>query len=180
MTLEELWQLFPIELVPPRPDWDERYVQEAFALTSVLPEGVVLHHIGSTAIPGIWSKPIVDILAEVRSGAFDEAEEALLASGWLLMNREARRLHFNKGYTPAGFAPRVFHLHVVTPGDTPELTFRDRMRAHPEEAKAYEALKLSLWKRFEHNRDGYTDAKTDFIQSALVAEEIRDASPGKD
>ena len=70
----------------------------------------------------------------------------------------------NKGYTPSGFAQKVFHLHVRLWGDNDELYFRDYLREFPAVAKAYEALKLSLWRRFEHDRDGYTEAKGDFIK----------------
>ena len=51
--------------------------------------------------------------------------------------------------------------------EQPEILFRDYLRTHPDDAKAYEALKLSMWKPYEHNRDGYTNAKTDFVQAIL-------------
>lgn len=74
------------------------------------------------------------------------------------------RISFNSGYTPDGFAEKVFHLHLRYAGDNDELYFRDYLREHPKIAKEYEALKLSLWKQFEHDRDAYTDAKTEFIR----------------
>lgn len=73
-------------------------------------------------------------------------------------------MSFNKGYTESGFAERVFHLHLRYAGDNDELYFRDYLREHPGIAKEYEQLKLSLRKRFEHDRDGYTDAKSEFIK----------------
>lgn len=69
----------------------------------------------------------------------------------------------NKGYTPQGFAERVFHIHLRVAGDIDELYFRDYLNAHPEVAKEYERLKLSLWKEYEHDRDGYTAAKSAFV-----------------
>ncbi len=163
MTLEELWQLFPIILTEPNPAWKGWYAEEEALLQAAL-SGVALHHIGSTSVEGIWAKPIVDILALAGPEAdFTALEEAICASGYRCMSREENRLSFNKGYTPEGFAQRVFHLHLRRVGDQDELYFRDYLRAHPEAAKAYETLKLSLWKPFEHNRDGYTAAKTDFI-----------------
>ena len=69
----------------------------------------------------------------------------------------------NKGYTPSGLADRVFHLHIRVLGDNNELYFRDYLLANPTIAKDYETLKLSLWKIFEHNRYGYTEAKSDFV-----------------
>jgi len=71
----------------------------------------------------------------------------------------------NAGYTPEGFADKVYHIHLRYQGDHDELYFRDYLREHTQVAKDYEALKLSLWAQYEHNRDAYTDAKTDFIQT---------------
>ena len=59
----------------------------------------------------------------------------------------------------------MFHLHLRHCGDNAELYFRDYLIEHPDAAKEYEKLKLSLWKEYEHNRDGYTNAKTEFIQA---------------
>lgn len=163
MTLEELWQLFPIILTAPNPAWPLWYEAEAARLGTLLPE-VTLHHIGSTAVRGIWAKPIIDVLALAE----DEADFAVLTrkicdAGYICMSREENRVSFNRGYTPEGFAEKVFHLHLRRKGDADELYFRDYLNAHPDAAKAYETLKLSLWKPFEHDRDGYTAAKTDFI-----------------
>ena len=80
------------------------------------------------------------------------------------MSEDLNRISLNKGYTEQGFAKRVFHLHLRIKGDNDELYFRDYLRANEKIAKEYEDLKLSLWKKFEHNRDGYTNAKTDFIK----------------
>ena len=57
----------------------------------------------------------------------------------------------------------VYHIHLRYTGDNDELYFRDYLNEHPDVAKEYEALKLRLWKQYEHNRDAYTDAKTGFI-----------------
>ena len=64
MTLEELWQLFPIILTAHQPAWMEWYAQEAAFLAKNLPQDVKISHIGSTAVDTIWAKPIVDILVE--------------------------------------------------------------------------------------------------------------------
>ncbi|MDE5867334.1 MAG: GrpB family protein, partial [Anaeroplasmataceae bacterium] len=70
----------------------------------------------------------------------------------------------NKGYTENGFADKVFHLHLRLPNDQDELYFRDYLNAHKEVAKEYEELKIELWKKYEHNRDAYTNAKTEFVK----------------
>ena len=66
---------------------------------------------------------------------------------------------FNKGYTDKGFAEKVFHLHLRYFGDNDELYFRDYMNSYPIFAHKYEILKCSLWKKYQHNRDAYTEAK---------------------
>lgn len=165
MTLEELWQLFPIFLTEHKDYWNDWYEEEKLLLSSILPAEVIISHIGSTAINGIWAKPIVDILIEVpETVGFDVIKNAFVSSGYILMCEEKARLDFNKGYTENGFAEKVFHIHVRRPGDNDEIIFRDYLNAHADVAKEYEKMKLGLWKKFEHNRDGYTDAKTEFIR----------------
>ena len=80
------------------------------------------------------------------------------------MSASDKRMSFNKGYTPEGYAERVFHIHFHLTGDNDEIRFRDYLIAHPDIAKEYEGLKLSLLPRFKHNRDAYTEAKTDFVR----------------
>lgn len=170
MTLEELWALFPIILTEPDPRWAKWYREEEALLRQTLPSAYALriHHIGSTAIRGIWAKPIVDILVEAAPGLpLSGADEPLARAGFRCMSAGAERRSYNKGYTPEGFAEKVFHLHLCHAGEQDELIFRDYLNAHPAEAKAYEALKLSLWKPYEHDRDGYTAAKTDFVQKIM-------------
>jgi GrpB-like predicted nucleotidyltransferase (UPF0157 family) len=77
------------------------------------------------------------------------------------------RLDLCKGYTPQGFADRVFHLHIRYPGDWDEIVFRDFLKQNPEKAQEYAALKIGLQKQFKHNRDAYTKAKGDFIRACV-------------
>ena len=167
MSLEELWQLFPIFLREHQAEWKGWYEEERLRLLSFLPEHQIvrLSHIGSTSVKTGWVKPIVDILLEIPKAA-DMAvmRDLLLQNGYLLMSESEGRMSFNKGYTPSGFAERVFHLHLRYEGDHDELYFRDYLQEYTAVAKDYEKLKLSLWKQYEHNRDAYTDAKTNFIK----------------
>ena len=155
MTLEELWQLFPIILTQPDPRWRQWYAEERALLEPLLPAGTRISHVGSTAIEGIWAKPIVDLLAA--------------QAGYRIMSRSGSRISCNKGYTESGFAERVFHLHLRHAGDHDELYFRDYLNDHPAVAKEYEQLKLSLWKPYEHDRDGYTAAKAAFVACCTQA-----------
>ncbi|NLZ49772.1 MAG: GrpB family protein [Clostridiales bacterium] len=164
MTLEELWRLFPIKLTEHKTYWKYWYMEEEEFLTSFLPKNVQIYHIGSTSIDGIWAKPIIDILLEASLIEHQKIYQLLINNGYLCMNQGKNRMDFNKGYTPNGFAQRVFHLHLRDFGDNEELYFRDYLKENLEVAKEYENLKLSLWKPFEYNRDGYTKMKTDFVK----------------
>lgn len=167
MTLEELWTLFPIFLTEHDENWKEWFAEEQTFLTNTLPleELHAIHHIGSTAINGIWAKPIIDILVEVNSESyFSNFKSLLIKANYLCMSEGKKRLAFNKGYTESGFAQKVYHLHLRLVGDHDELYFRDYLNKYPNIAKEYEALKLSLWKQYAHHRDAYTEMKTTFVK----------------
>jgi len=165
MSLEELWLLFPIFLEEHKACWKEWYWEEERLLKNIFSSGERISHIGSTAIPSIWAKPIVDILVEIQKGRnlFDYKAQ-IINCGYICMWQSENGLSFNKGYTENGFARRVFHLHLKYAGDNNELYFRDYLIEHSEIAKEYEELKLMLWKKYEHNRDAYTNAKTEFVK----------------
>lgn len=169
MTLKELWELFPIVLVPHNPLWKEWAEDEITHLTTDLSHFYPsISHIGSTAIEGIKAKPIIDILVEISPKSdWNKLRGILESSGYIRMSATESRMSFNKGYTTEGYADRVFHVHVHTAGDNDEIFFRNYLRANPEVAKEYENLKLSLLPKFKHNRDGYTEAKTEFIENII-------------
>lgn len=167
MSREELWTLFPIELVAPREAWVAQYERFATRLLPILSKADIrrMSHVGSTAIPSIWAKDIVDVLVEV--GGDSEVEDVarlLEEAGLTRMSEDTGRVSLNLGYTPAGFADEVFHVHVREAGDNDELYFRDYLCDHADVARAYERLKKELWHTFEHDRDAYTDAKGPFIR----------------
>ena len=166
MSLEELWQLFPIFLTRHQSHWDTWYREEAEMLQETIGSKHILRisHIGSTAITDIWAKPIIDILVEISLDSnLYEVKESILNNGYICMSESSTRISFNKGYTENGFKERVFHLHARYAGDNDELYFRDYLNENLPLAKQYESLKLSLWKKYRHNRDAYTDNKTEFI-----------------
>lgn len=166
MSLEELWQLFPIFLTEHQTVWSEWFEEEKSWLKSILQERrtIRISHIGSTSVGTICAKPIIDILIEISADcSMEEIKTALVDNGYICMSREEGRVSFNKGYTPNGFAKKVYHIHLRYVGDNDELYFRDYLLENQNVAKEYEKLKLRLWKEYEHNRDGYTNAKTGFI-----------------
>ena len=166
MTLEELWKLFPIFLVAHDDRWKNSFNEIGKMLNGLLADQPVVRisHIGSTAIQGIRAKNIVDVMAEIpQSADMKDMAQILEQNGFIIMSSGAKRISLNKGYTPNGFADKVYHIHLRFAGDNDELYFRDYLNEHPAVAKEYETLKLRLWKQYEHNRDAYTDAKTDLI-----------------
>lgn len=164
MSLEELWQLFPIFLAEHQECWGQWYAEEETLLKKTIPQSIRINHIGSTAISSIWAKPIIDILVEVPNGFdLESIKDLLIKNGYICMSQNDNRLSFNKGYTENGFAEKVFHLHLRYIKDNDELYFRDYLIEHESIAHEYEKLKLMLWKKFKHNRNGYTNEKTNFV-----------------
>ncbi len=156
-----------IELVDYDNSWPDQFENMAVWLREVM-GGVAtcVAHYGSTSVPGISAKPVIDILVEVTS--FDEARRcmipALKGDSWeywwygdhMIFIKRARRN-----------GPRTHHVHVAPPGHRlwEGLAFRDYLLAHPETAREYSVLKQELAVRFRLNREQYTNAKTTFIRS---------------
>lgn len=169
MTLAELWELFPIVLAAYNPDWSEWANEEILELTALLKDySPIINHIGSTAIPNIQAKPIIDILVELNHDTdWSRIKERMETAGYICMSVSDSRMSFNKGYTPAGYADKVFHIHFHKAGDNDEICFRDYLIAYPEVAKEYEILKLSLLPKYRNDRDGYTEAKSEFVRQTM-------------
>lgn len=172
MTLEELWELFPISLVNHNDDWAQYYAEAQALLSEALADCSVLRisHIGSTAVAGICAKNIVDILLELdpsSGNAMSLMEKAAARAekiGYIRMSGSDRRISLNKGYTPTGFDEKVYHLHIRLAGDNDELYFRDYLNEYPETAAEYERMKFDSQRKYEHDRDAYTNAKTEFVK----------------
>ncbi len=153
------------------PAWPHLFEQERARIAAALAaETVRIEHIGSTAVPGLAAKPILDIAVAVADldAAAPRVIAALESLGYLFRGEYglAGRLYFVRG-TPR----RTHHLHVVTTG-SPHwnhwLQFRDCLRAEPETARQYRELKQALAGRFCENRPAYTESKTEFIESLLA------------
>lgn len=167
LSLEEFGKLFPVFLVAHNDKWNIFYDEMEAFLKIILSECQVerISHIGSTAISGIWAKDIVDVLIEVsKDSDIWNTAKVIEKDGFIRMSTEPNRISFNRGYTKDGFTDKVFHVHLRYTGDNDELYFRDYLNEHTQIAKTYETMKLQLWKSFEHNRDAYTEAKTEFVR----------------
>lgn len=156
-----------VTVVPHDPAWARAFSAEAAAIEAAL-EGVavVLHHIGSTAVPGILAKPVIDLLGEVASlAAVDAATGKLTTLGYeaLGANGIEGRQYFRK-IAPDG--ERTHHLHVFETGSSHverHLAFRDYLRAMPEVARAYSDLKAQLTRVPDSPRDAYIEGKAPFV-----------------
>ncbi len=155
-----------IELVEYDVSWPEKFKEMAGWLRGMLPAGATrVAHYGSTSVPGMPAKPVIDMLVETPS--FDEAHRCLLPAlncdcweYWWYSDHMIfiKRLRLN--------GPRTHHVHVAPPGHRlwEGLAFRDYLVSHPETACAYAALKHELAVRFRTERERYTEAKTAFIR----------------
>ena len=140
-------------------------MEEESLLKMGLPKIERISHIGSTAVPSIWAKPIIDILVEIpKESNLLDYKDRITSLGYICMSQRECGISFNKGYTEKGFAERVYHLHLRYAGDNNELYFRDYLVEFPDVASEYEKMKLKLWKEYGHDRDGYTNAKTEFVK----------------
>ena len=156
-----------IVVVPYDPSWYERYRREAMKITEIMGEQAVsIHHIGSTSIPNMKAKPIIDILVEVKNlETMDELNDNMMKEGYLPKGEHGipGRRYFVKSVG----ATRTHHVHMFQTGN-PEierhLVFRDYLITHPEEAQAYGRLKEALAQRFPEDGLSYTTEKDEFIK----------------
>lgn len=177
MSLEKLWELFPITFTNNTKHFEEIYLDEEKYLKSLLGNDITrISHIGSTSIANIKTKPIIDILIEINFDNKDTIKEILLNNDYHLMSENINKISFNKGYTINGYADKVFHIHIKKYGDCDELYFRDYLNENQQKAIEYEKLKLDLYEKYKPNRDLYTDGKSQFVTEivSIAKEKYKD------
>ena len=163
-----------IALAEADPAWPAIYELEAAALREVLPPvaGLRLEHFGSTAVPNLRAKPVIDIMViHPRPESWPELVAPLERLGYVFWGDNPRKdqMFFVKGMPPYG-ARRTHHVHVRIPADAEkELVFRDLLRADAALACQYETLKEKLAAAYPFDREAYTNAKTVFVEEALRA-----------
>jgi GrpB-like predicted nucleotidyltransferase (UPF0157 family) len=158
-----------VEVIPYDDRWPDAFFQESQQLCSILGSNhLTIHHIGSTSIPGMDAKPIIDLLGEVRSiEAIDDYQSAIEALGYEAMGELGivGRRYFRKENAEG---IRTHHFHVYQTG-SPEidrhLAFRNYLIANPSIAQDYRELKLSLAQQFPTDIDSYMDGKDAFIKA---------------
>lgn len=165
MSLEELWELFPIELQKPSKKWKEYYNLEEKNLKTILKKyNFNIYHIGSTSIGTIYSKNIIDIILEFNNNInLDDIASILKNNGYIIMSKNDKRISLNKGYTINGYSKKVYHIHLRYNNDIDELYFKNHLINNPKIAKKYEKSKIKLAKKYKYNRDLYTLKKTKFV-----------------
>ncbi len=159
----------PVVLVRHNPAWAQEYQREKSKVRELLgPLLIAPYHVGSTSIPGIKAKPIVDILALVRDiERIEKFNDELEAMGYTPRGEAGikGRRFFRKHTHPVGFH---LHFYDVTNNSVRKyIDFRDYLIAHPGSAEEYEELKVQLAAKYGNNRPAYTEAKAEFIQEIL-------------
>lgn len=148
--------------------WPAKYEAEAKAIAEILgDELVAIHHIGSTSVPGLSAKPIIDIMPVVKNiEAVDRFSAQFEALGYEVMGEYGicGRRYFRKGGDD-----RTHHVHVFEESNRLDidrhLAVRDFLRTHPDDAKAYGELKTKLAAEFPKDIEGYCDGKDEFVKS---------------
>lgn len=155
------------------PVWPELYARERARLEALLGARLAaIAHIGSTAVPGLAAKPIIDVLAGVHDLAADgpPCVEALVGAGWVYEPAHEAVLPARRYFSWPGSRDDAFHLHLVevdSPFWVDHLLFRDHLRAHPRAALVYQQIKHVLVAR-SADRQAYTAGKAGFVDSILA------------
>ena len=157
-----------IELVPYSSAWEETFKNEAGALKEILGKNFVdIHHIGSTAIPGIMAKPIIDILPVVKKiEDVDKLTSAFEKLGYTVKGEYG--IPGRRFFTKSAGGKRCFNVHIFQEGHPDierHLRFRDHMRTHPEDAEAYSDLKIELVAKAPDDMEKYCWGKEDFVKA---------------
>jgi GrpB-like predicted nucleotidyltransferase (UPF0157 family) len=146
------------------PMWPRLFEQECDRLFDLCSDAIAeVHHVGSTSVPGLAAKPIVDVLVLLRR-FLNEAEVAAIASSGyrFVWDEDIQRQYFSRRDQPA------FHIHCYLIAECSEglrmLYFRNYLRAHPDAARDYEALKRRLAAEHRFEREAYQEAKTQFVR----------------
>lgn len=168
------WATQEVEVAEPDPAWASlarRLAGDLAARLGPWLDGEAIEHVGSTAVPGLAAKPVVDLMAPVTSLAACHAADADLGqAGWQLVPPELDGRPWRRFYVLPDAARRVAHLHLVertSPRWRETLVFRDALRERPGLADAYAEVKRAAAAAHADDREAYTAAKAGFIEQAL-------------
>jgi len=170
----------PVQVVPYDPAWPTRFETEKALLKGAIGPWVTggTHHVGSTAVPGLAAKPVIDILVGVKDLQSSRACFGELAKlGYQYAPYRADEMHWFCKPNPAR---RTHHLHLVPTGSNryrDELAFRDILRTRSDLAQRYQTMKQKLAAEHRNDREAYTEAKQAFIAGALASDGAHPTSP---
>lgn len=170
----------PIVLREYDPAWPREFERERLLLAEHLGDWLVgpIEHIGSTAVPGLRAKPILDIMAGVRT--LESSRAAIPAAARLQYVYSPYRADVMHWFCKPSPSVRTHHLHLV-PIDSQlwrdRLAFRDHLRQHPADAAEYAVLKTALAERHRTEREAYTEAKAHFVARILDTAGRRHSRP---
>ena len=162
-----------VALVPYDEQWPALFATEQERLLRLFPRQLLqVEHFGSTAVPGIPAKPIIDILAGVPSmGVAESLVQPLLGSGYITSPEFNATLKDRRWFMRAAEGRRTHHLHLVVLGGAQwheRLRFRDLLRSNAELAQRYANLKSELASQHKQDREAYTNAKSEFVSSVVA------------
>jgi GrpB-like predicted nucleotidyltransferase (UPF0157 family) len=168
----------PVELVPYDPRWPAAFQAEADRLVTALRSpSFTIEHVGSTAIPGLGGKPVVDLMLGAPSlSAIDARRPAIESLGYEYLPHQEAVIPGRRFFVKCVGDRRAFHLHAVQAGSAfwiEHLAFRDRLRGDPGLAAAYHGVKTDLARRYRHDREAYASGKSAFISTVLASVERR-------
>ena len=172
--IRELVMSEPVIIVDYNPAWPRLYEEERTRILNAIGGFIEdIQHVGSTSVPGLGAKPIIDIMIGIHKlSLVNKCVQPLQSLGYDYRGESGipGRYYFRKPLK-ALTSHRTHHIHMVKTnhdGWKRNILFRDYLLTHPEDSKQYEALKRALAKQFGSDREGYTDAKTEFIETVLV------------
>lgn len=155
-----------VEVVSYNSNWKKMYKEESGKIKNILNDIIIdIHHIGSTAIPGIKSKPVIDILVEVKDiEEVDQYNRKMKELGYEVMGEYGipKRRFFRKGGNK-----RTHHVHIFQVGNEEikrHINFKEYLIAHPDKEREYSKLKEELANRYAYDVKNYTNGKSDFIK----------------
>lgn len=169
-------QRYQVKLMPHQKAWDEEFSECAAMLREVWRDNLIdVQHVGSTSIPSICAKPILDVAVRLKSMA-DMDVEALTAKGYSYEGPHFGSVEYQVFVLRGENQLSLHHIHVYGPaekGFDQLVGFRDYLNSHPDAAKEYEEIKFRLAEVHAENRSAYTKGKSAFILSIYDKLEIR-------
>ena len=159
----------PVVIAEYDPEWPRRFESVRYAMAQAVGSLLVsIEHIGSTAVPGLAAKPVIDIMPGIRG--FEDGFDCVPSLEALGYEYRGDNGIPGRHYFDHHEGDRTQHVHMLVVGSdlwTRHILFRDYLRTHPSVAQEYARLKYSLAERYRHDREAYTDGKSEFVECVL-------------